>query len=160
MRRLVLALTEPPAHHRFRLGWSRWRRRHQAVAQQCHAARQVRRRAVAAWRVTVTLALPAPPVQVFTDQEWERVRALLPPQPPDQGRRRHDHRTVLGGILWVLRTHSSWRSMPDCYGKAATAYQRDRLWQRTGLWPRILERLNEPPRGDPPPDEHQGEVSL
>jgi hypothetical protein len=160
MRRLVLAMAEPPASHRFRLGWSGWRRRHQAVAQQCHATRQARQRMGAPRRATVPPALPAPPVQAITDQEWDWVRSLLPPQQPDRGRRRHDHRTVLGGILWVLRTRSSWRSMPDRYGKAATAYQRYRLWQRTGLWQRILEHLNERPRSDPPPDEHQGEVSL
>ena len=67
---------------------------------------------------------------------------------------------MLRGILWVLRTQSSWRSMPDCYGKAATAYQRYRLWQRTGLWSHILERLNEAPPADPPSDEHHEELSL
>lgn len=160
MRRLVLALTEPPAQQGFRLNWSCWRRRHQAIAQRAQAARQIRQRARRATHMTMKLALPTPACQVVTDQEWERVRPLLPPQRPAHGRPRHDHRTVLGGILWVLRTRSSWRSMPDRYGKAATAYQRYRLWQRTGLWPHILERLNEAPGGDAPPDEHQGEVSL
>jgi len=110
--------------------------------------------------VPVLPASLAPPCHVFTDHEWERVRSLLPPQRPAHGRPRHDHRTVLSGILWVLRTRSSWRSMPDRYGKAATAYQRYRLWQRTGLWPRILERLNEPSWRDPQPDDHQEDVSL
>jgi transposase len=159
VRRLVLAMEEPPPRHRFRLRWSDWRRRHQAGAQRCHAARRARRQAVGR-RVTVPLALAAPPGPVLTDHEWALVRPLLPPQQPDRGRRRHDHRRVLSGILWVLRTKSSWRAMPERYGKWDTAYQRYRLWRRTGLWQSILERLNEQPGDDPPPDAHREEVSL
>ena len=87
----------------------------------------------------------------LTDAEWELVRSLLPPQQPPVGRPRHDHRTVLCGILWVLRTHASWRDMPDGFGKWQTAYKRYRLWRATGLWPRILSTLRE--ASDPPTTE-------
>ena len=79
----------------------------------------------------------------MTDAEWERVRPLLPPQRPPTGRPRHDHRTVLSGILWVLRTRSSWRDMPLELGKWETAYKRYRLWQDTGLWRRLLALLGD-----------------
>ena len=65
------------------------------------------------------------------------MRALLPPQQPPVGRPRHDHRTVLGGIVWVVRTRASWRDMPHEYGKWETAYRRHRLWRDTGLWQHI-----------------------
>jgi transposase len=52
------------------------------------------------------------------------------------GRRYHDHRRVLGGILWVARSGSSWREMPEEYGKWQTAYRRYELWVKQGLWPR------------------------
>jgi transposase len=77
----------------------------------------------------------------LTDAEWERVRAFLPPQRPSVGRPNHDHRTVLSGILWVLRTPAPWREMPACYGKFNTAFVRYRLWCRQGLWQRIVEAL-------------------
>lgn len=53
----------------------------------------------------------------------------------------NDHRVVLGGILWVARTGSSWREMPEEYGDFTTAYKRWRLWRERGLWRRILEVL-------------------
>ena len=56
----------------------------------------------------------------------------------------HDHRTVLGGIRWVVRSGASWRAMPAEYGTWETAYRRYRLWRDTGLWQRILEVLPEP----------------
>jgi transposase len=79
----------------------------------------------------------------LTDAEWHLIHLLLPPQ-PTSGRPRHDHRTVLAGILWVVRSGASWRAMPQEYGKWETAYQRYRLWCATGLWPRILAALAQP----------------
>jgi transposase len=40
----------------------------------------------------------------ITDAQWEQLRPLLPPQKPKTGRPNNDHRTVLSGIVWILRT--------------------------------------------------------
>jgi transposase len=96
-------------------------------------------------RPLVTLApdpSPSGPAEL-TEAEWQRVRAFLPPQRPPTGRPRHDHRTVLSGILWVLRTRASWRDLPLEFGKWETAYKRYRLWQDTGLWQRLLTILGD-----------------
>lgn len=86
---------------------------------------------------------PVPEEAGLTEAEWERVAPLLPPQKPAIGRTRNEHRAVLGGILWVARTASSWREMPEEYGKWETAYRRYELWLGQGLWRLILEALGE-----------------
>ncbi|RLE68618.1 MAG: hypothetical protein DRJ34_02665 [Thermoprotei archaeon] len=43
----------------------------------------------------------------LTDEQWERIRPLLPP-PAQTGRPRADDRKVLNGILYVLRTGCAW----------------------------------------------------
>jgi Putative transposase of IS4/5 family (DUF4096) len=141
VRRLVAAMGETAERRPFRLGWSRWRRAHQAVAARCHAARQGHRRDA---RPPTRAAPPcaAVPAQL-TDAAWHLVQPLLPPPQSALGRPRHDHRTVLAGILWVVRSGASWRAMPQECGKGETAYKRYRLWRATGLWPRILEALPE-----------------
>jgi len=138
-RRLVLALGEPDAQRGFRLGWSHWRRAHQAVAARCHAARHARMRS----RPTTDQAtLPAALARgALTDAEWERVRPVLPPQRPRTGRPRHDHRTILSGILTVVDTDLSWREIPAAYGKWEAAYKRYRLWCDEGHWSRIVVAL-------------------
>ena len=78
----------------------------------------------------------------LTDEEWEMVGPLIAHKPP-AGRPYHDHRTVLGGILWVARTGSSWREMPEEFGKWERAYGRHEPWVRQGLWERILRALGE-----------------
>ena len=89
------------------------------------------------------VALPTPGPAGLTDAEWALVRPRLPPQQPRSGRPRHDHRTVLSGILAVVRTDRAWRAMPREYGKWERAYQRYRLWRASGLWQRILAVLGE-----------------
>jgi transposase len=73
-----------------------------------------------------------PQVAPLTDEQWALVCHLLPPQrgPP------HDRRELLGGILWVARTGSSWREMPEEFGKRERAYRRYELWLKQGLWQR------------------------
>jgi hypothetical protein len=131
---LVLAMGEAAEQRPFRLAWSRWRRTHQAVAARCHAARRAHRGAFS----PAARAAPAAAAAGLTDAEWRQVQPLLPPQQPTTGRPRHDHRTVLAGILWVVCSGASWRAMPKEYGTWETAYQRYRLWCATGLWPCIL----------------------
>ena len=138
-RRLVRALDEPDAQREFRFGWSRWRRSHQAGAARCHAARHARARSPAPYERTI---LPGALARgALTDAEWERVRPVLPPQQPRTGRRRHDHRTILSGILTVVGTDLSWRELPEVYGKWETAYKRYRLWCDEGRWSRIIAAL-------------------
>ncbi len=137
----MLAMGEAGERRSFRLGWSRWRRAHQAVAARCHAARRALRREALPPSRAAPESTPAP--AGLTDDEWRLVRPLLPPQKPATGRPRHDHRAVLAGILWVVRSGASWRAMPQECGKWETAYKRYRLWHATGLWPRILEALAE-----------------
>ena len=125
----------------FRLGWSRWRRAHQAVAARCHAAQRALRQASRPPACAAPISVSAD--AGLTDAEWYRIAPVLPPQQPARGRPRHDHRTVLSGILWVARSGASWRAMPTAYGKWETAYKRYRLWCATGLWQRILATLAE-----------------
>ncbi len=141
-RRLVLAMAGPAAQRPFRLAWSQWRRAHQAVAARCHAARRALRQEEGS-PVRVVPPLPQGH-RALSDAEWERIRPLLPPQKPGTGRPRHDHRTVLNGILTVVGTELSWREMPKEYGKRDRAYKRYRLWCDQGLWPRIVAVLAHP----------------
>ena len=77
----------------------------------------------------------------LTDAQWEKLQPLLPPQKPRTGRPAKDHRTVLDGILWVLRTGCPWRALPERYGSWKTVSSRFYRWQRAGVWERVLAAL-------------------
>jgi hypothetical protein len=143
VRRLILAMAGPDEQRAFRFDWSRWRRAHQAVAARCHAARRAVRQQGGDPLSVVPPLLPLH--RALSDAEWERIRPLLPPQKSVIGRPRHDHRTVLNGILAVVSTTLSWREMPEEYGKRDRAYKRYRLWCKQGLWQRIVATLADAP---------------
>jgi transposase len=55
---------------------------------------------------------------------------------------KRDHRMVLGGVLWVMRTGASWRDLPDEeFGPWQTIYGRYRKWCEECLWQRIVEEI-------------------
>lgn len=121
VRRVILAMAGPIEEREFRLGWSLWRRAHQAVARRCHTASRAAKRdppgerppdlARPAPARTATPVFSTPMAARLTDEKWECVRPLMPPRKPPTGRPRSDHRTVLGGMLWVFGTGASWRDL-------------------------------------------------
>jgi transposase len=50
---------------------------------------------------------------------------------------------VLGGVLWILHRHASWRELPATFGSWRTIYGHDRLWRQSGLWPQLLRALGD-----------------
>ena len=77
----------------------------------------------------------------LSDAQWERLRPLLPPQKPRTGRPANNHRTVLNGILWVLRTGSPWRALPERYGSWKTVSSRFYRWLKARVWDHVLAAL-------------------
>jgi transposase len=76
----------------------------------------------------------------LTDAEWEQLRPLLPVSNGRCGRWR-DHRQVIDGILYRIRTGAHWRDLPECYGPWKTVYERHGLWSADGTWERLLQQI-------------------
>jgi hypothetical protein len=146
VRRLVLAMAGPEEEREFRLGWSVWRRTHQAIAKRCHTASRAVRRPSGKDRLpslpvsTATSALDRRSTRRLTDEEWACLRPLLPDN-GHRGRQWREHRMVVDAILWVLTGGGSWRDLPGEFGPWQTAYYRYARWRREGLWQRIVEML-------------------
>ncbi|WP_307516511.1 IS5 family transposase [Streptomyces sp. W4I9-2] len=63
-----------------------------------------------------------------------------------RGRPWRDHRQVINGVLWRLRTGAPWRDLPERYGPWQTVYERFARWDVDGIWARLLEQVQV--RGD------------
>ena len=58
------------------------------------------------------------------------------------GRPASDHRTIINGMLWVLRTGAPWRDLPkEKYGCHSTISSRFYRWRQAGVWQKIWETL-------------------
>jgi transposase len=74
----------------------------------------------------------------LTNTQCERLQPLVPPQKPQTGRPAVDHRRILNGIFWILRTGAPCRDLPERYGPWRTVASRFYRWQRAGLWSQLL----------------------
>jgi transposase len=77
-----------------------------------------------------------------TDEQWEVIQAILPKRTAKTGRPPSDSRLMLNGILWILRTGSPWRDLPERFGPWQTVYDHFAKWRALGAYERILEALH------------------
>uniref|UniRef100_UPI001782950D transposase n=1 Tax=Streptomyces filipinensis TaxID=66887 RepID=UPI001782950D len=63
----------------------------------------------------------------LTDAQWERLEPLLPVSNRRCGRWR-DHRQVVNGVLYRIRTDVQWRDLPERHGPWKTVHERHRRW--------------------------------
>lgn len=80
---------------------------------------------------------------ILDDRLWTLIEPLLPPpkkrRKRNPGRKPLDHRAVLTGILFVLKTGIPWEHLPQemgC-GSGMTCWRRLHAWQQRGVWTAI-----------------------
>jgi putative transposase len=79
----------------------------------------------------------------LTDEEWQILKPLLPPEKAGGRPRKYPMREVLNGIQYVLRAGCAWRLMPHDLPQWQTAYQTFRTWRQDGTWGRIHDQLRD-----------------
>jgi transposase len=82
------------------------------------------------------------------DRLWVEAEPLIPKVERRfryPGRKRHDDRACLEGILYVLRYAVPWQELPRVEGwpSGQTCWRRFQEWQRAGVWERLLARMQE-----------------
>ena len=80
----------------------------------------------------------------LTDEQWQTLDPLIPrPKKRRDGRGRpwKSRRSVLNGVLWVLRTGAPWADLPDRYPSYQTCHRRFQQWVRFGVMTRIMSAL-------------------
>ena len=74
---------------------------------------------------------------------WRELQPLLPPAKARRfrhpGRKPHESRAALGGILFVLRSGIGWARLPWSLGfcSGMSCWRRLRAWQEAGVWERL-----------------------
>lgn len=78
----------------------------------------------------------------LTDAQWNKIKELIPTKArKTRGRPQKNNRQVIDGIIWILCTGSSWRDLPERYGKWETVFCRYNSYRKTGVFSRILQAL-------------------
>lgn len=78
----------------------------------------------------------------LTDQEWEQIAPLLPPEKNSKpGRPSKDNRLMLNAMVWIARSGAPWRDLPERYGPWKSVYSRFRKWIDDGILDNIFRVL-------------------
>lgn len=80
----------------------------------------------------------------LTDDQWGLIEPVVPNPPAREdgkGRPRREARSILEGILWVLRTGAPWKDLPGRYPPYQTCHRRFQEWVADGTLKRILTVL-------------------
>lgn len=84
-----------------------------------------------------------PTLWKIPDPMWEQIEPILPPEkePGTPGRPPVPFRTVLDGILFVLRTGCHRNVVPSAFGSGSTCHRRFQEWIEANYLDRVIARM-------------------
>lgn len=82
---------------------------------------------------------------VLSDERWGRIAGLVIGRPDQRGSTGRNNRMFVEGVLWIVRTGSPWRDLPDEFGEWNSVFRRFSRWGRKGVWQRIFEAMSDDP---------------
>src|SRR6478672_11386449 len=81
----------------------------------------------------------------ISDEQWDRIKDLLPGRPGIRGRTALDNRLFVDAVLWMAKTGAPWRDLPERFGPWNSAFRRFSRWSKSGVWARISRALGGEP---------------
>ena len=78
---------------------------------------------------------------VLRDDQWYRIQGILPGKSTDCVVTAGDNRLFVEAVLWIIRTGSPWRDLPDDFGYWHRVYVRYNRWSKKGVWERVFETM-------------------
>jgi len=72
---------------------------------------------------------------VLTDAQWAKMEPHCLGKPTDPGRSGGDNRLFVEAVLWIVRTGSPWRDLPEVFGKWNTVFKRQNRLKLHGYHP-------------------------
>ena len=82
---------------------------------------------------------------ILCDQQWERIAAHIIGNERTRGSSGRDNRMFVEGVLWIVRTGSPWRDLPEVFGCWNSAFRRFSRWSAKGVWHRIFAAMADDP---------------
>lgn len=75
------------------------------------------------------------------DDQWERIKNLLPGREGTVGVTAADNRLFVEAVLYRYRAGIPWRDLPDRLGDWKNVHRRFSRWAKSGVWQRVFQAL-------------------
>src|SRR5258708_30163927 len=66
-------------------------------------------------------------------------------RPDQKGSTGRDNRMFVEGVLWIVRTGSPWRDLPEAFGDWNSVFRRFSRWSIKGVWWLLLDAMSDDP---------------
>ena len=80
-------------------------------------------------------------VDGLRDDQWERLRGLIPRGAKGKRGPRTDNRRFLDALLWIARSGGRWRDLPERFGDYRSVKRRYYRWIGMGVLDAMLSAL-------------------
>ena len=77
---------------------------------------------------------------IFTDEQWQKIEKYLPKR--KRGRPYKNLRATVNGIYWIMKTGSTWRTLPEHFGKWKAVHQCFSRWTNEGIFENIFSEVS------------------
>ena len=75
------------------------------------------------------------------DDQWERIKDLLPGREETVGVTAKDNRLFVDAVLYRYRAGIPWRDLPERFGDFRVVHTRFSRWAKSGVWEKLFKRL-------------------
>ena len=82
---------------------------------------------------------------VLSEDQWKRISAHIIGDERTRGSSGRDNRMFVEAVLWIVRTGSPWRDLPEIFGSWNSVFRRFSRWSSKGVWHRIFVAVSDDP---------------
>ena len=82
---------------------------------------------------------------ILGDDQWARISPHIIGDERTRGSCGRDNRMFVEAVLWIVRTGSPWRDLPEVFSDWNSVFRRFSRWSTKGVWWRIFQALSDDP---------------
>lgn len=83
-----------------------------------------------------------PDTEGLTDEQWAQIAPLMPGGCKGKRGPRSNNRRFMDAVLWMARSGSRWKDLPERFGKVSTVKDRYYDWIERGVFAEIFQALS------------------
>ena len=76
------------------------------------------------------------------DDQWDRIKSLLPGRPETVGTTAKDNRLFVEAVIYRYRSGIPWRDLPERFGEWRNVHKRHTRWASSGVWDQVFKELS------------------
>lgn len=80
---------------------------------------------------------------VLRDDQWARMAPHVIGDARSRGTSGRNNRMFVEAVLWIVRTGSPWRDLPELFGSWNSNFRRFSRWSQKGVWHRIFAAMSD-----------------